>query len=214
MTILKVYQLFHSVKLNLFFNLHLIIILTAFWHSKEYRKMLCKCKDQQWEKIINYMCIFFLMICGVWGTDSDVNDPTHLLQLLTSLIYIHKFSLLTFPLTFMNQQNIPQTLLNCACMHLSNQSHELFLAMCSSSNQSNYHMAIMQLTWLCFSLLEVSLVLSTAFSCHLSCFTAAALKNLSCIPNDIQRMFEEQSIQANSVEVWSENRGNTYLKIL
>ena len=54
---------------------------------------------------------------GLWqpGTDSDVNDPNHLLQVLTSLIYIHKFSLLTFPHAFTCQQNIPQTLLNCAC---------------------------------------------------------------------------------------------------
>ena len=36
--------------------------------------------------------------CSIWCTDSDVNDPNHLLQVLTSLIYLHKFSFFGFPI--------------------------------------------------------------------------------------------------------------------
>jgi len=54
-------------------------------------------------------------ICSVWCMDWDVNDPNRSLQVLTSLIYIHKFSLLTFPPTFTCQQNISQTLPTAAC---------------------------------------------------------------------------------------------------
>lgn len=91
-------------------------------------------------------------ICSTRGMNSDVNNLNHLLEVHTSLIHIHKFSLVTFPPAFTHQWNIPQTLLNLACRHLSNQSHEeLFLAMCPSSNQGRYHAVIMQLTWFCFS---------------------------------------------------------------
>lgn len=152
MTILKVYQLFHSVKLNLFFNLHLIIILTAFWHSKEYRKMLCKCKDQQWEKIINYMCIFFLMICGVWGTDSDVNDPNPLLQVLTSFIYISKFPLVTFhPPQHVNWTlNESPSCLGTNCPHKCsfNLSHNFLLFTCCFSSQGHPKAEIKLPSWL------------------------------------------------------------------
>jgi len=42
----------------------------------------------------------FLLVtkCSVWCTDSDVNDPNHLLQVLPSLIYLHKFSFSSFPI--------------------------------------------------------------------------------------------------------------------
>ena len=115
--------------------------------------------------------------CSVWGPDSDVNEPNHLLQVLTSLTYIHKFSLLTFPPTFTCQQNIPQTLLNRACRCSSSQSHSLSLHLGSLSH--SHHAAY--LTSL-FPLLEVSLVLSLAFSCRLCCPIASALNILSCIP--------------------------------
>ena len=36
--------------------------------------------------------------CSVWCTDSEVNDPNPLLQVLTSLIYLHKFSFSSFPI--------------------------------------------------------------------------------------------------------------------
>jgi len=36
--------------------------------------------------------------CSIWCTDSDVNDPNHLLQVLTSLIYLRKFSFSSFPI--------------------------------------------------------------------------------------------------------------------
>ena len=39
-----------------------------------------------------------LIACSIWCTDSDVNDPNHLLQVLTSLIYLHKFSFSSFPI--------------------------------------------------------------------------------------------------------------------
>ena len=63
---------------------------------------------------------------------SDVNDPNRLLQALTSLIYLHKFSFPNFPI---RPYNFPihlytptkhSTLFNCSCGRLSNQSHELF----------------------------------------------------------------------------------------
>ena len=38
------------------------------------------------------------MLCSIWCTDSDVNDPNHLLQVLTLLIYLHKFSFSSFPI--------------------------------------------------------------------------------------------------------------------
>lgn len=127
--------------------------------------------------------------CSIWGTDPDLNNPNPLLQFLTSFIYIHKFSLLTFPLAFTRQQNIPQTLLNHAYSRLSNQSHELFLATCSASNQGHHEAAIMQHTWLCFScLLEVSSVLRLTFSCYLSCSTASSLNSLSCISTSKLRL--------------------------
>ena len=72
--------------------------------------------------------LVFLSKCSLWGTHSDVNNPNHLLQVLTSLTYIQNFSLLTFPLTFTCQQNLLQTLLNCVWKCLSSQSHEFFLA--------------------------------------------------------------------------------------
>ena len=78
-----------------------------------------------WTVLILKFTTHRMYCCSVQGMDSDVNDPIHLLQVpLTFLIYIHKFSLLIFPPTFACQQNIPQTLLNHAWMHLSNQSHE------------------------------------------------------------------------------------------
>ena len=67
--------------------------------------------------------------CSIWGTDLDVNDPKCLLQVLTSHIYVHKFSLLTFPPAFICQQNIPQTLLKSGVIP----SHPLFLQSGSSS---------------------------------------------------------------------------------
>lgn len=90
---------------------------------------------------------------SICGMNADVNDPNHFLQVLTSLICIHKFSLVPFSPTFTCQQIIPQTLLNCVCSCLSNQSHEWFLAMYFSSSWGHYHMVITQFTWLCFSLL-------------------------------------------------------------
>ena len=88
--------------------------------------------------------------------------PNHLLKIFQSLRYIYKFHFLafpsaftTFPSTFTRQQSIPQTLSVHACGRLSTVSCEPFL--------------------LLFSFLEISLVLSLAFTSCLSCSTASAL---------------------------------------
>jgi len=54
-----------------------------------YKALACKhiCVQDQW---------FEVLVCSVWFTDSDVNDPNPLLQVLTSLIYLHKFFCFSF----------------------------------------------------------------------------------------------------------------------
>jgi len=89
--------------------------------------------------------------CSDLMLDSDVNDPNRLLQVLTSLIYLHKFSSFiihpyNFPIhLYMSTEH--STLFNHSCGCLSNQSRELF-----------------------FLLLEVSLVLMMFILLHSCCF--------------------------------------------
>ena len=93
--------------------------------------------------------------------DSDMNDSNCLLQVLTKLIYIHKFPFLalpstftTFPSPFSCQQSIPQTLHNRACRRSSGQSHGTFLLLFSSSrdilgSQPCFHMLFLVLHSVC-----------------------------------------------------------------
>ena len=127
------------------------------------------------------VAIFSLGKCSMDCMDSDVNDPNHLLQVLTSLIYIHMFSLLPFPLSFTCQQNTPQTPLNCACRHSSNQSwalpnHILFLQ--SGSSSHGHHAAYLTLFFSC----------SGGVPGSQPCSVASALNSLSSNPTVKRRL--------------------------
>jgi len=86
---------------------------TIIWSFSDLHVLLCTCIKMNnfvpWLhlSIYNKMSIYSklsnpqysaLILCSIWCTDSDVNDPNCLLQVLTSLIYLHKFSFSSFPI--------------------------------------------------------------------------------------------------------------------
>ena len=105
-----------------------------------------------------------------------MNDPNCLLQILTSLIYIHKFPFLASPSTFTWQRGILQALPNRACRHLSNHSHQSFLLL---------FLFFQRWPW---------------FSCCLSYFIAAALNSFPCIPTTSLILLKVSKIVVSSSE--------------
>ena len=98
-----------------------------------------------------------LIACSIWCTDSDVNDPNHLLQVLTSLIYLHKFSFSSFPI---QPYNFP--------IHL-------YMSIEHSTNTPQPFMRANHSCKLFLLLLEVSLVLMLFILLHSCCSVQSLL---------------------------------------
>ena len=138
------------------------------------------------------------------GMDSDMNDPNNLLQVLTSLIYIHKFPFLAFPSTL---TTFPPAV---TCQ-------QKFHKHSSTTHTGAYPIRAIG-HFFCFSLLEKSLIVSLAFPCCLSCFTAAALNSLSCISTGTNSkresfLFEREDLKLilSCICVVEAINSNTYL---
>jgi len=102
-------------------------------------------------------------LCSIWCMDSDVKYPNPLLQVLTSLIYPHRFSFSSFPI---RPYNFPIHLY-MSTKHSTNTLQPFMQALIQSE------------PW---AILSSS---SPWFSCCLSCYTADALNSFSCIPTPL-----------------------------